>query len=208
MRRDAQSMTSTHRSHLLSSGDVLQNLFQLLLDASSPVNHSGKCKKKTLSICIAPHHHLSMSWPFTSPVIRWWWVCQKESLPIFVYLSQSVVKLPYHPPPPPSFPGSLSGRIPVPPPVSGLNQQQPPSCTYLVGSGRLGRDQRLRNKTAQVWQKCTLSRSWSPLDGAKFGIKRSNSSSSPLYISQQATNDLMDQDFHKIISKQQQRLTC
>lgn len=32
----------TYRSHLLSPGDVLQNLFQLLLDASGPVNHSGK----------------------------------------------------------------------------------------------------------------------------------------------------------------------
>lgn len=35
-------VTSTYRSHLLSAGDVLQNLFQLLLNASSPVNHSGK----------------------------------------------------------------------------------------------------------------------------------------------------------------------
>lgn len=60
----------------------------------------------------------------------------------------------------------------------------------------LGWDHQLCNKTAQVWQKCTLSRSWSPLDRAKFGIKRSNGWSSSLNISQQTTNDLMDQDFH------------
>lgn len=36
------SVTSTYQSHLLSSGDVLQNLFQLLLNASGPVNHSAK----------------------------------------------------------------------------------------------------------------------------------------------------------------------
>lgn len=92
--------------------------------------------------------------------------------------------------------------------ISGLVTSSFPHHHILHISGRpwqdwrrtclswLGLDQRLCNKTAQVWQKCTLSRSWSPLDGAKFGIKRSNGSSSSLYISQQATNDLMDQDFH------------
>lgn len=42
----ASRVTSAYRSHLLSSGDVLQNFLQLLLDASGPVNHSAKTKTR------------------------------------------------------------------------------------------------------------------------------------------------------------------
>lgn len=48
-------VTSTYRSHLLSSGDVLQNLFQLLLNASSPVNHSAKVKLRHFQ-----HYHFNI----------------------------------------------------------------------------------------------------------------------------------------------------
>lgn len=63
------------------------------------------------------------------------------------------------------------------------------SCAHL------GPTEISSNKTAQVWQKCTLSWSWSLLDRAKSGIKRSNGWGSSLDIYQQATNDLMDWDF-------------
>lgn len=36
------ALTSTYRSHLLSAGDVLQNLIQLLLNAAGPVHHPEK----------------------------------------------------------------------------------------------------------------------------------------------------------------------
>lgn len=86
-----------------------------------------------------------------------------------------------------------------------------PACIYLVGPGRTGGDWaclasaldlQLHNKIAGVWQKCTLGRSWSPLDGAKLGIKRSNAWSSLLYISHRATNDLMDPDLNHIKEKE------
>lgn len=101
------------------------------------------------------------------------------------------------------FYGSLSGHIPVLPLLmSGLGMSSFPPLHILHISGGplqdwqwtclswLGWDQRLCNKTAQVWQKCTLSRSWSPLDGAKFGIKRSNGLSIIVYLP--ASNKWLD----------------
>lgn len=116
--------------------------------------------------------------------------------------------------------GCLSGSITILSPVNvwvGHQHLLSPShlaCMCSVQDRQrtclstLGWDQRFYNKTAQVWQKCSLSRSWSPLDGAKFGIKRSNDWSSSLYISQQATNDLMDEDFYQITLEKQQGPTC
>lgn len=57
-------VTSTYRSHLLSSGDVLQNLFQLLLNASSPVNHSAKVKLRHFQ-----HHHENFH--FSTTAYKW-----------------------------------------------------------------------------------------------------------------------------------------
>lgn len=94
-------VTSTYRSHLLSSSDVLQNLFQLLLNASSPVNHSGEIKldifnlhNSTLSHNMSLHKHSFLChcmWVFLRP-----W--QRESLPQSLWILVVVVNLPNSPP--------------------------------------------------------------------------------------------------------------
>lgn len=133
--------------------------------------------------------------------------CDRKSLfPPSLCISFAGVKLPD------SIYGPLSGSIPVLPLLmSGLVISTftplPPTirpCIYLVDPSRTA-SERARLVWAGIRRsaiKLFRSDRNAPeagadllLDGAKFGIKRSNLDSS-LYISQQATNDLMDQDFH------------
>ena len=181
------SVTSTHRSHLLRPSDVLQNLLQLLLDTSGPVNHPGKMKWDIVNLqpSTSSHQHvITRALGSLSPAI-------------FVYLpNYASFQIPIWNSYCPSL--LMSGLV-----IANLSSYHTLHISRRLWQDwrgtcppRLGWDQRLCYKTAPVWQKCTLSRSWSPVDGANFGIKRSNGWSSSLWISQQATNDLMDQDSH------------
>lgn len=122
-------------------------------------------KIRQCSICISRHYHLNMSSgciSFSITVCDG--VCFWETVTEWVSSSLAGVKLPD------SISGPLSGSIPV---LPLLMSPHPHHILHISGrpwqdrqrtcSSCLGWDPPLCYKTAQVWQKCNRSRSWSPV---------------------------------------------